>query len=250
MRKIETLEFNPMKLQATPLYSQLSNVFRELIRSEKWTVGNALPSEVELARRYGVSVGTARKALESLQEDGWITRRQGRGTFVSDPGEQQCDRFCKIYFNGTGANLFGVCSATVLKQERSTASPEESALLDLPRLASVVRLRRVLHRQKTPVLLEDQVLRADLFPDLEKREDLPTSLYSIFLVDYGIAVGRCLETITSVAASTEVSEVLKVAPGAPVLRTVRRIEDVDGRLIALVDRTLVTTNVEYSVTLT
>ena len=249
MNKLATTDFPAATVHAAPLYSQLSNAFRDLIRQGKWAVGSALPSEAELARRYGVSVGTARKALEALDESGWITRRQGRGTFVSDPAENQIDRFCRIFLKSNGASLFGVCNSSMLAQEKVQATPEEAQALGLPRTAFVVRLKRIFDRQGAPVMIEHQVLCADLVPDLEMRENLPVNLYGVFLRDYGLVIHRCAERMVATAADPDIGSALKIAPGTPVLHTRHTFEDVDGRGIGLVERWLETANVEYRVAL-
>jgi GntR family transcriptional regulator len=68
-----------------PLYYQLQELLKEQIESGGWRPGDRLPSEPELARRYGVSRIVVRQALAILQDDGQILRVQGRGTFVSEP---------------------------------------------------------------------------------------------------------------------------------------------------------------------
>lgn len=58
--------------------------------------GAPLPNEVTLARDIGVSIGTARKALELLEGEHLIERRQGRGTFVVESSnESELERFRK-----------------------------------------------------------------------------------------------------------------------------------------------------------
>ncbi|WP_294260723.1 GntR family transcriptional regulator [Propionivibrio sp.] len=42
-----------------------------------------MPSESELAERFGVSQGTVRKAIDELANENLLVRRQGKGTFVS-----------------------------------------------------------------------------------------------------------------------------------------------------------------------
>jgi len=68
-----------------PLYYQLQEILKEQIESGTWGPGDALPSEPELARRYGVSRVVVRQALAILEDDHQIVRIRGRGTFVSDP---------------------------------------------------------------------------------------------------------------------------------------------------------------------
>lgn len=66
-----------------PLYYQLQEVLKERIESGVWRPGDALPSEPELARCFGVSRVVVRQALAILEDDRQIVRQKGRGTFVS-----------------------------------------------------------------------------------------------------------------------------------------------------------------------
>ena len=68
-----------------PLYYQLQEILKEHIESGTWRPGDMLPSEPELARRYGVSRVVVRQALAILQDDRQVIRVQGRGTFVAEP---------------------------------------------------------------------------------------------------------------------------------------------------------------------
>src|SRR3712207_2077198 len=68
-----------------PLYYQLQEVLKEQIESGVWRPGEAIPSEPELARRFGVSRVVVRQALAILSDDRQIVRVQGRGTFVAEP---------------------------------------------------------------------------------------------------------------------------------------------------------------------
>jgi DNA-binding GntR family transcriptional regulator len=68
---------------ARPLYIQVRDAIEFEIREGEWYAGTALPNEVILAERFGVSIGTIRKAVETLERGGLVVRRQGRGTFVA-----------------------------------------------------------------------------------------------------------------------------------------------------------------------
>ena len=72
-------------LAINPLYMQVRDILEQRIASQQWLVNAALPNELELAREMGVSPGTMRRALDMLEDEGLLTRRRGRGTFVTDP---------------------------------------------------------------------------------------------------------------------------------------------------------------------
>jgi GntR family transcriptional regulator len=72
----------PERLFTQPLYLQLRDALATRMVRGEWKVGTAIPSEGDLARECGVSKGTMRKALDLLEGEGLLIRRQGRGTFV------------------------------------------------------------------------------------------------------------------------------------------------------------------------
>lgn len=69
-----------------PLYRQLAALLRDRIASGVPAPGDWLPSEKRLEQEHGVSRGTVRAALRILAEEGLVTSRSGRGTFVRQQG--------------------------------------------------------------------------------------------------------------------------------------------------------------------
>lgn len=70
---------------AEPLYRQLSSLIEEQIKARVLRVGDRLESEFTLAERYGVSRITVRQAIGDLVQRRLLVRKQGKGTFVSQP---------------------------------------------------------------------------------------------------------------------------------------------------------------------
>lgn len=64
------------------LYIRLYRLLRERIESGEWQLGEAIPTEKELGRYYGVSMVTVRAAISPLSSEGYLTKRQGKGTFI------------------------------------------------------------------------------------------------------------------------------------------------------------------------
>src|SRR5438477_9175119 len=87
---------NP-NLSSRPLYLQLRDALAKRIATGEWKPHSAIPNEGDLAREFGVSPGTMRKALDLLESQRLVTRRQGRGTFVNDlASEELSNRFRSI----------------------------------------------------------------------------------------------------------------------------------------------------------
>jgi GntR family transcriptional regulator len=87
-RETPVVAENSARLDRTsfvPLYYQLQEVLKEQIESGVWAPGEALPSEPQLARRFGISRVVVRQALAILEDDRQIVRIKGRGTFVAEP---------------------------------------------------------------------------------------------------------------------------------------------------------------------
>ena len=68
-----------------PLYQRLREEMLDKITHLEWRPDSAIPAEIELAKEYGIAIGTVRKAVDTLVADGFLERSQGRGTFVRRP---------------------------------------------------------------------------------------------------------------------------------------------------------------------
>jgi len=67
-------------------FERIAEDLKRSIQSEELVAGARLPTEADLCRSYGVSVGTARRALRRLEEGGLVVSVQGRGRFVAAQG--------------------------------------------------------------------------------------------------------------------------------------------------------------------
>jgi GntR family transcriptional regulator len=73
-------------------HERIASILAREIRSGRVGLGDQLPGEVELAKRFAVSRNTVRSALAVLTEDGLITTRTGKGSFVLFDGRPLDDR--------------------------------------------------------------------------------------------------------------------------------------------------------------
>lgn len=70
-----------------PKYARIVNELQRRIRDGRYAPGALMPSESEMVEEFGASRATVVRALNLLQERGWITREHGVGTYAAVPPE-------------------------------------------------------------------------------------------------------------------------------------------------------------------
>src|SRR3954469_21172036 len=69
---------------ATPIRLQLSQILRVAIDNGTFPAGVRIPSERDLAERYGISRASVRESITELIQAGALFRTVGKGTFVAE----------------------------------------------------------------------------------------------------------------------------------------------------------------------
>ena len=96
---------NSLNQKGISLYYQVETYIRTKIESGEWDSGQKLPTETELCKYFGVSRTTVRQAVNSMVEGGLLVRRQGSGTYVTQPAyarnrlsTQPSDSVCRYIY--------------------------------------------------------------------------------------------------------------------------------------------------------
>lgn len=205
----------------SPLYLQIKTLITQGLQSGEWKPGEAIPSEGELARRYGVSQGTVRKAIDEMAAENLLIRRQGKGTFVATHQEARAQfRFLRLAPDDARDE---VASSRVLDCRRIKASAEIARALALRAGDAVVAIRRVLSFDGVPTVFDALWLNGAVFKGLtaERIAAYQGPLYGFFEAEFGTPMTRAEERIRAVAADDVSAGVLAVAPGAPLLEVER-----------------------------
>ncbi len=203
------------RFSTRPLYLQVKDMLVQRIVAGAWKPGAAIPNEIELSRELGISVGTVRKALDEMESERLISRRQGRGTFVIDQTSDECAiRFSNIR-DPDGIRIAGeVQSCEVVP---AVANATEAQMLQLRSGEPVLRLRRVRVHDEHPLMVEESTVPQARFPGLAQDSDIPPSIV-VLAHRYGVLLARAQEKIGVTAAEGEVAGDLKVAKGTPLLK--------------------------------
>lgn len=72
-----------MTVPTPPAYQVIYAAILKKINKGKFKKDEPIPSENELALKYGVSRMTARKSVDLLVQEGYLMRQKGRGTFIT-----------------------------------------------------------------------------------------------------------------------------------------------------------------------
>jgi GntR family transcriptional regulator len=209
-----------------PLYRQVRDVLVKRIVDNVWQPGELLPSEFEIAADLGVSQGTIRKALDELEIENFIVRRQGKGTYVARHDEARIlFQFFKL-MPDSGKSEFP--ESQIFDVTVETANAEAAAALRLNAGTRVVCIERLRSLSGQTCIVERITLPRALFPGIEKR-DLPNNLYELYRSDFRVTVVRASENLKAVAATRREAKHLGIEVGAPLLAIDRTAYALDGR---------------------
>jgi len=175
-------------------------------------------------RRYRVSQGTVRKAIDELSAENLVVRRQGKGTFVATHAEQGVQyRFLKLVPDNGSVESEGPAARTIIDCKRNRASADVARALGLRTGDAVLQVRRVLAFAGVPTILEDIWLPGSPFKGLtaERLASYQGPMYALFETEFGVRMVRANESIRAVNPDAEQARLLGVSSQTPLLSVER-----------------------------
>lgn len=205
----------------SPLYRQIKGLILQSLDGGEWRPGEAIPSEMELAVRFGVSQGTVRKAVDELAAENYLLRRQGKGTFVTSHNDPRSFfRFLRLQkLNGE----IEASRSVPMECWRAKAGIEAARMLGIQLADPIIIVRRILEFSGRPVVLDEIYLRGDTFAGLtlDTLREWQGSLYGLFESRFGARMVRAEERLRAVAADKTAADMLQVTEGSPLLSVER-----------------------------
>lgn len=192
---------------ALPKYMQLREVLLRDIAAGRLRVGDRLPPERVLAQDMGVAVGTLRKTLARLQQDGVIARLQGSGNYIKDAGK---DLGLYAFFRLERLDGGGLPRARVLAVDRVD---KRADLPDFGTSAQAHRIRRLRLLDQVVVAAEEIWLDGDCAARLTA-DALSESLYLFYRERLGLWIAAVEDRI-GVDILPDWGDATGLAAGAP-----------------------------------
>lgn len=210
----------------TPLYVQLMEEVEKSIRSGEYKPGDRLMTEAEMAKKYGVSLITVRKAIGSLTEKGLVVRKQGKGTFVVRP---------KLFRNMKKLQSFTeMCTqmgvkpgARMLENRLIPADRKIAESLGVEAGSSVIYISRLRYADQEPVQIEKSYFPLKYAFLLEAKFD-DNSLFDYLREKTGMKVTGSEKIIELCRATPEEAALLAVKKGDYLLFVRSTAYDRDG----------------------
>ncbi|SFQ51326.1 GntR family transcriptional regulator [Amycolatopsis arida] len=207
----------------TPKHAQLREILRRTVESEL-PPGAAIPSERELAERYGVSRLTVRSAIGKLVEEGLLTRVRGKGTFTANRRMEL--QLYLMSFTDDMRRRGLVPTTEVLGTTTEVPPTPNRTALGLAEGERAYRLRRLRRADGVPLAVERGWYHAGRVPGLFDL-DLTASLYTQLATRYGIRFDDARQTVWAESADRETARLLGIRTGGPLL-VFRRVSRVRG----------------------
>ncbi|CAM3523471.1 GntR family transcriptional regulator [Polaromonas hydrogenivorans] len=220
----ETTAPAPLTPAFSPLYQQIKVLILKSLQAGEWKPGELIPSEMDLAARFRVSQGTVRKAIDELAAENLVSRRQGKGTFVSTHAEQQVQyRFLRLMPDSGDLSSEGPAERQIVDCKRLRAPADIAHPLALRTGDAVLQLRRVLAFQGTPTIIEDVWLPGGPFKGLtaDRLAAYRGPMYALFETEFGVHMVRAEEKIRAIAADAASARLLGLPQGEPLLSVER-----------------------------
>jgi GntR family transcriptional regulator len=206
----------------TPLYEQIKHAMLSALAHGEWKQGEAIPPEKVLAERFGVSIGTLRKAIDELAAENILVRHQGRGTYVAV--HTRNPHFFKFFriVSEDGKKSYPTTELMRFRRLRASALVREK--LALPAGSHVFEFSNVLSLNGDVVMADELSLPETLFPGMTERilRERPSTLYSLYQDAFGVNVIATDERLRTCQASASHAQWLNVQEGAALLQ-IRRV---------------------------
>lgn len=194
-----------------PLYVQLKNKLEKDIK-ENYSIGDIIPSELKIEKEYEVSRITVRKAIELLERENILERKQGSGTFVKDR---------KILYH---ANSIGSLTQRLSKENHklTTKSIEfyiiekEHYVKELLQCDTLLCIKRLRELDGSPFALMLNYLDLNKVPNLKEKFNIE-SLYTFLKKEYSIEFYNAEETVEAKDANKEESNKLGIKENTSLL---------------------------------
>jgi GntR family transcriptional regulator/GntR family frlABCD operon transcriptional regulator len=207
-----------------PIYIQIYEQLKNEIAAGSYVEGNLLPSENELCEKYNSTRMTVRRALQELVQDGYIHRKQGKGSIVSSTRRSLGLLSIKGWTDVVaGSKKHGTTAILEEMTIRQLNGPMFSHLLiKEDEAADFYYLKRLRSVDKEPIMVEETFIPRSQIIDLDTEPLTEGSLFKTLYTRYNTDVTDMVQEIRAVTCNQHTAALLDIPKQTPVLHILRR----------------------------
>jgi GntR family transcriptional regulator len=215
---------------AIPLHIQVERYLRELVKQEEYQNGKLLPNELALSKRFGISRGTFRSAMDRLVRDGLVTRKKGIGSVVNK--KRLSTTLSRWSSFSEEMSTKGIELRTISKKIKRVEADGATALaLGIKEGETVCRLERLKGADGVPVVLFISYFHPRV--EISDDEDFDGKLYDILEQKYHVVPAISNEEIGAFKTDGYFAKKLNVKKDIPILFRRRHVLDASGKILEL-----------------
>nr|WP_138859031.1 trehalose operon repressor [Exiguobacterium mexicanum] len=178
-------------------YRQIYERLAERMKTGEYAAESKLPSETELMHEYEASRGTVRKALDLLQEHGYVRKHHGKGVFVLRRDQIEFQFNGIVSFSEVYASLLGRSIQTSIASFEDIEAPTWLAdRMNLEPGTRMYRIERVRNFDGEDVILDVNYFVKDLVPGLTE-EIAARSIYEYVEHELGLQISYAKRKIAA-----------------------------------------------------
>jgi GntR family transcriptional regulator len=200
-----------------PYYLQLIHALKKKILNGDLKTGDKLPGEFELCETYGVSRTVVRQALRELELEGLVSRKKGKGTFISGPkiNESLVQKLTGFFEDMVSRGH--TPHTQVLRHDVIPAKAKIADFLQLEPSDLVHLIERLRSVEDSPIVLVTTYIPHSLCPTLMNYDLDKDSLYSILENEFKLEISHGTRSVEAVAATEREAQLLNIPIGSPLI---------------------------------
>lgn len=236
---------------AIPLYSQLKDRIISAINNDELKYGEKIPTEIEIMEQYNVSRITVRRAIEELVEEGYLIKKQGKGTFVI---KNKIERKLTYSYKNTQPISFTkelelnniIPSAQVIDLKIIDPIEEFNKMLNINLNDKLIYMKRLRLANNIPTAIEINYFSYTYFEELLNK-NLTGSLYKILEEDFKVFPNKNLKLeLEVVKANDGQSKLLNIPISEPLFLFFGITADNNNNPIHIAKRYLIASKYKFS----
>lgn len=202
-----------------PAYLVIFDDIVEKINQKLYPVGKRLPSEAELEKLFKVSRTPVRAALKQLENEGYIYRVQGKGSYVANRQPKE-EWTMMTGFRQQYSKDWDKISAKTIECKK-VVHPEFAKQFHLSEEEELIYLARMRYHNGVPVVFQEHYLPPILSIDLFKQNPTFLSVQHFLKQTLGIEYSHSTEEIEAVFANDKITAAMKLPKTTPLIKSTR-----------------------------